>query len=1118
MTMKTFAKISAIACTALLSSTALTQIVGVNAYMIGNHVEIGVDEYGMEGTDDWAGWHSRGEFSVTSYYGFVANPQMDGWGNYDGDFFTPGTPENGFGLDIDGAEYANNADAPTYEIPTTVPLTYEEIGDCIIVTWEGAVSGIGIKVVYKLIKTNTFYTTRVTMWNISSPTVNELYYYRNFDPDNNETIGWGYDTDNTIVENPDAACFKAIVSAEQSNIWDNYVGLGAIHPDIRVCYGGFTNRDGSALWNFAGFTGTEGSSSFVDEAISLSYKIEDFAVGDTTAFEFAVILDATQVDAAINSLYFLDYAGGSGPINDECAPIVDTVETCTGYPVTISVNGPDVALYSWTWAPPTDLSTTTGPTTEASPITTTTYTVTGTSITGCTSETIIKTIVVSLTDGPQAGYDDPGPQCGFFDINDLVWYDLAGVPGTVSNFFTVVPDSADQTGPLFTGPLMDPTDVVYLMIGDTTTGCYSVILIDLTWGGLGAAGNDSTISICQNEGTVDLDDLLFGASPGGIWDETTSSGAFNTTTAVFDPAGVPAGIYTFTYLVPGLLPCPDDVANFTVTVLAAPDAEFYYEIAGLSSEDGNYSGCLINDVDMFNESTIGSGGTIGGYVWDFGDASPNSTVTSPSYNYSASGPGTYTITLTVTATNGCVDSYDLDVTMYENPVLDLIFNDPNCFGFNDGSVTVNTSGGSGSFTIIITDESSTVVNPGGSNTANTLPEGWYYINVDDGTGCSGIDSVYLDAPDPLVVDLTLIMPACYGDQTGVAIVDTVLNVVGSNNTLSYFWNPNPSGQPGGEFADTSTMLGAGDYTLTVNTESGCTEVVNFTITEPEELVFAEIGYEPAYCRLFPFQSGNGVVFAAASGGTPDYTYEWTELSTGDTEDNTTWGGLNPGDYQMVVTDDNGCTLTQIITLDSLNPIAAFTPYGDGLDMNGEFCHGLVPIDVSFSNQSLNFANPNDPLADTTFFWHYGYQGELWQINHDYSAILDTSYTEKGTYTVCLVAQNKNGCTDTACTDLILCDPLIFAPVNVFTPDLDGINDVFTFEFVSQAVKTFNATILDRWGVKIYEITEITQGWDGTDKQGNNVTDGVYFYYYEGTAENGDPFSGQGNVQVLKGAK
>jgi gliding motility-associated-like protein len=779
-------------------------------------------------------------------------------------------------------------------------------------------------------------------------------------------------------------------------------------------------------------------------------------------------------------------------------------------------------LYDWTWDPPTGLSTTTGPVTDAFPITTTTYTVTGISTTGCTTETISKDIVVALTDGPIAAYDDPGSQCGFFDITTLVWYDAAGVPGTVSGFYTVIPDSADQPGPLFTGPLMDETDIVYLMIGDTSTGCFSVIEIELTWGGSGQAGNDSTETVCNNGSNIDLDDYLSpGAASGGIWSETTSSGQFNTSTAVFDPTDLPAGNYTFEYLVPGLSPCPDDIAEFTITVLAAPDADFHYEILGESSDDGLNSGCLINDVDFFDESTIGAGGVLDEWDWDFGDAT-GSTATDPSHNYSGAGPGTYTITLIVTATNGCTDSYDMDITMYETPVLDLIFNDPNCYGFTDGSVSVNTSGGSGSFDIEITNSVGTILNVGGSNAANSLGEGWYYINVDDGSGCSGIDSVFLDDPEPLVVDLTLIMPACYGDQTGMAIVDTVLNVVGSNNTLSYFWNPNPGGE-NGEFADTSIMLGAGDYTLTVNTESGCTQVVNFTITEPEELVFAELGVEPAYCRLFPFQSGNGVVFAAATGGTPDYGYEWCGPLPAtnpeyDCTDNTTWGGLNPGDYQITVTDDNGCVLTQVITLDSLNPIAAFTPFGDGLDMSGEFCHGLVPIDVSFSNESENFSNPNDPLADTTFFWHFGYNGELWQINHDYSAILDTSYTEKGTYTVCLVAQNKNGCTDTACTDLILCDPLIFKPVNVFTPDGDGINDIFTFQYLAQAVKDFHAVILDRWGVKMAEINSITEGWNGTDKGGSTVPDGVYFYYYEGNAEDGAPFSGQGNVQVLKGGK
>lgn len=79
------------------------QIVGSGAYMKGNYVEIGIDgTYGYEGADTVTaslppGTHFR---SDTQYFGFMANPEMNGWTSYDGDFFTPGEPENGWGIEI----------------------------------------------------------------------------------------------------------------------------------------------------------------------------------------------------------------------------------------------------------------------------------------------------------------------------------------------------------------------------------------------------------------------------------------------------------------------------------------------------------------------------------------------------------------------------------------------------------------------------------------------------------------------------------------------------------------------------------------------------------------------------------------------------------------------------------------------------------------------------------------------------------------------------------------------------------------------------------------------------------------------------------------------------------
>ncbi|MFT4602470.1 MAG: gliding motility-associated-like protein, partial [Arenicella sp.] len=443
-------------------------------------------------------------------------------------------------------------------------------------------------------------------------------------------------------------------------------------------------------------------------------------------------------------------------------------------------------------------------------------------------------------------------------------------------------------------------------------------------------------------------------------------------------------------------------------------------------------------------------------------------------------------------------------------------NDPTCFGFSDGSATISTVNATGNQTFVITDDLGTVMNVGNSNTANNLNGGWYYFNVTDEFPCNFVDSVFLNDPLQIVIDLQITDPLCFGVPTGLAVADTVFNYSGAYNLISYFWAPNPGGQNGiGE--DSLENVAGGDYTLILNDENGCTETFDFTITYPDSLFLQELGADPAFCRLQGFQSGNGVIFAAASGGTPDYDYIWTNLQTLATSTNTTWGGLNPGDYQITVTDNNNCILQQTITLDSLNPIATYDIASPQFLTSG-VCEGTAVVTVNLSNQSANYANPNNPNSDTTFFWNFDYDlanpSFGWLISHDVNEVFDTSYTSEGIYNICLVALNKNGCSDTTCKEIIVHDPLAFTAPNVFTPNGDLANDEFTFDFHAQAVAEFSCVIVDRWGQVIIEFMSITDSWNGENKNGKMCTDGVYFYTYKGVADDGTIIEGQGNIHLL----
>ena len=300
----------------------------------------------------------------------------------------------------------------------------------------------------------------------------------------------------------------------------------------------------------------------------------------------------------------------------------------------------------------------------------------------------------------------------------------------------------------------------------------------------------------------------------------------------------------------------------------------------------------------------------------------------------------------------------------------------------------------------------------------------------------------------------------------------VYNANGSDDFIDYFWNPNPAGNNGID-ADSTWQLSSGNYTLTINDESGCSRTFDFEIGEPDSLYFVEFDFDPAYCRMFGYQNGNGLVKGAAAGGTPDYSYLWKNLDTGEETDNTTWGGRNPGVYELTATDARGCIIKKTLQLDSLNPIASFTVTSAQLNSD---LKGTAPVAVLLENQSNYFANPNNVLSDTVFFWNLSSPDDSWFIYTDYYEPIDTTYQPKGhSYTteICLVATNKNGCTDTTCKIVTIFEPIVFEQINIFTPDEDGINDVFTFNHKAASIKTFECKIFNRWGETVAEINSIS---------------------------------------------
>lgn len=87
--------------------------------------------------------------------------------------------------------------------------------------------------------------------------------------------------------------------------------------------------------------------------------------------------------------------------------------------------------------------------------------------------------------------------------------------------------------------------------------------------------------------------------------------------------------------------------------------------------------------------------------------------------------------------------------------------------------------------------------------------------------------------------------------------------------------------------------------------------------------------------------------------------------------------------------------------------------------------------------------------------------------------------------------------------------------NAFSPNGDGVNDVYKAKSTYRNITSFHAYILNRWGQKIYDWRDPAGGWDGTYR-GKQVADGVYFLYCKATGADGRKYNIKKDVNILRG--
>lgn len=234
-----------------------------------------------------------------------------------------------------------------------------------------------------------------------------------------------------------------------------------------------------------------------------------------------------------------------------------------------------------------------------------------------------------------------------------------------------------------------------------------------------------------------------------------------------------------------------------------------------------------------------------------------------------------------------------------------------CFGDTTGSAALTVTGGVG---LAFSWD-----NGAFTEDLSGLGAGTYVLTASDSTGCVVVDSVVITEPMAIAVMDSSASISCFGDMDG--FID--LTVSGGTPGYNYAWS-------NGDSVSALTGLGVGTYTVTITDANGCVqEGDSVTIIEPTAV---------AATRAVTDESApgatDGAIDITVTGGTPGYTYVWSEGST--TED---ISNLSGGIYCVTITDANGCSIVNCDTVAT-----------------------LVTVDVAGLNSFDVYPNPTQGLA------------------------------------------------------------------------------------------------------------------------------------------------------------
>ena len=383
-----------------------------------------------------------------------------------------------------------------------------------------------------------------------------------------------------------------------------------------------------------------------------------------------------------------------------------------------------------------------------------------------------------------------------------------------------------------------------------------------------------------------------------------------------------------------------------------------------------------------------------------------------------------------------------------------------CPGQTNGAIEITTTGGTGTLTYTWTNNS-TIKN------LSSVGPGSYNVTVRDGAGATAT----LTAAVSLTV---LTVAATKKDPTaGQSNGEVTLAVTGGNTSYTYKWSNNATTKD-------INNLGSGVYSYTV------TDAANCAVSGSESL--GAVGLDiTSIVPVGPACTGqsSGSINITLVGGTGPYQITWTGPNnfTASTED---ISGLRSGTYKVTVKDAANVTKTSdnIVLTEPANPVRVTA---------------RIKQVSSLGNDGEITPTPTGGTPPYQYRWNTG------------STSSSLTSLSKGNYG--LTVTDSKGCTTSnAYVVGSVVDGECFTAQRVFTPNGDGINEVFVIncsETISNQLLVYN-----RWNQLVFRVSNYANDWVGVDLKGFILPDGVYYWILKDNSGTNNTLY-KGNVTLLR---